>query len=230
MRKIKSFTLIEIMVASLIFLVVVSTATSAFALIRSSNMKADDVRLADQCARQVREKLSEVVRANQLQSRIAGVQYSSTGRFTLVESDNTNTDYIGVAVFDSETTAKVIYKSAGIYYIRDYELSTPSTIRATTNNRPIIMSADCLAFGEKPDNMVWSGDFVKPFKVYYQKHYPDYDATKKEDKIFKIVLSDLVFRAHDNGSIDVEDEYSSVQKQTISKLFVDLTNNSRKLW
>ncbi len=230
MRKIKSFTLIEIMVASLIFLVVVSTATSAFALIRSSNVKADDIRLADQCARQVREKLSEIVRANQLQSRIAGVQYTSTGRFTLVESDNNNTGYIGVAIFDSETTAKVIYKNVGIYYTRDYELSTPDTIRPVTNSKPMIMSADCLAFREKPDNLVWSDDFVKPFKVYYRKHYPDYDSTKPEDRIFKIALVDLVFRANDNGNLDVANEYSSVQKQTVSKLFVDLTNNSRKLW
>jgi hypothetical protein len=91
------------------------------------------------------------------------------------------------------------------------------------------MSADCAAFQTLPEGLAWTGDFNKPFKVFYQKHYPDYDANKNEDKIFKIVLEDLVFRSTDNGQL-VEDEVSSSEKQTTSKLFADLTNSSRKLW
>ncbi len=228
MKKVKSFTLIEVMVASLIFLVVSSTAVSAFALIRKSNEKTDDIRMSDQCVRQAREVLSEVVRANQSQSRIAGIDSSDPNRFTITESEDQNTGYIGVAIFESETSVKAIYKISGIYYIGDYTLDTPTTIRRRANSSEI-MSSDCLAFQNIPIGLVWSNDIAKPFKVYFEKHYPDYDANKIEDKIYKVFLEDLVYHASDDG-FSIADEVSALGSNTMSKLFANLTSSARKLW
>lgn len=228
MKKFKSFTLIEIMVASLIFLVVSSTAVSTFALIRKSNEKTDDIRMTDQCVRQVREVLSEVARANQSQSKIAGISSSSPNHFTIAESEDQNLNYFGVAIFENETAVKAIYKIAGVYYIGDYTLDTPTTIRTGTNT-PEIMSSDCLAFQSLPPGLVWSNDIVKPFKVYYEKHYPDYDANKPGDKIYKVLLEDLIYHAKDDG-FSIADEVSVLGSKTMSKLFVNLTSSARKLW
>lgn len=228
MKKVKSFTLIEVMVASLIFLVVSSTAVSAFALIRKSNEKTDDIRMADQCVRQTREVLSEVVRANQSQSKIAGISSSNPNRFIINESEDRDIYYFGVAIFESETSVKAIYKISGIYYIGDYILDSPTTIRSRANASQI-MSSDCLAFQSLPPGLVWFNDIVKPFKVYYEKHYPDYDASKSGDKIYKVFLEDLVYHASDDG-VTIADEASALRSNAMSKLFVNLTSSARKLW
>jgi len=239
MNKIKSFTLIEILVSSLIFVVVVTTGVSAFALVRSSNEKTDDVRLADQCSRQVREKLSEIERTAQISPRVNAIQFNTdkTG-FSLVavtstgglsEGESTSSQYEGVALFDTPSTKfKAFYKKDGLYYLGSY--TRAATYSFASNDSPI-MSEDCMAFSTAPEGSIdlSSYNFEQPFKVYFEKHYPDYDQSKQEDVIYKIILNDLAYRSNKGGT-RVEDEGSSIERSSTSKIFVELTNSARKLW
>lgn len=227
-KKVKSFTLVEVLVAAMIFLVVAATGVAALALIRRSNEKTDDVRLADQCSRQVRDMLSEQVRSAHSKSRLVGL-VTNGSRFSIVDSDDSNSNYVGVGIFKNDTDVTAIYKALNTYIIREYSLDTPTTIRPKVNVFPKIMSDECLSFENLPVGLSWYGDFVKPFKVYYEKHQPDYDISKPEDKIYRVVLEDLVYRAKD-GSVQVEDEQSSFENKTTSKIFANLTSSSRKLW
>jgi len=53
--KFKSFTLVEILVASMIFMIVIVVSVSSFGMISRSSVKTDDLRLTNQCARQVED-------------------------------------------------------------------------------------------------------------------------------------------------------------------------------
>jgi len=239
MRK-KAFTLVEILVSSLIFVIVVSVGVSSFALIRRSNEKADDMRLSDQCVRQIRDYVSERVRETAKDYDGAKIKaiIASGNTFSLAEYEKTDfasrypNGVAGVALFKANNAFEAIYKRDGVYKKGDYTVSGSGALINFSSNDINVASSDCAAYVSAPAAASADLDgyqFTSPFRVYYLEHQPDYDGTIK-DKIYKVEIDDIIFRANKNGQEGVETPETSYTNHTFSKLSVDATNSARKLW
>lgn len=112
--KLKSYTLIEVTIAAIVFMLVAIMATVSFSMIRSSNEKSASLKNAGECREILQNYVESEVKNASKDKRIMGLKYAS-GNYTLkdlVASDEPTVAgrYIGVALFSNAPKYKVIYK------------------------------------------------------------------------------------------------------------------------
>lgn len=84
--KLKSFTLIEVMIASYVFMIVIMMVTSSFAMIRKSNENSDDSRVTSSCARQVEDVFKSAVKSANFGNPVMKVVVLDGGVYKLYDS------------------------------------------------------------------------------------------------------------------------------------------------
>ena len=107
--RLKSFTLIEVMIASYIFMVVILMVVASFAMVRKSNESSDDSRVTSNCSRQVEDIFRSAVKsANFGKPLIKGITFgvsSGVSKYTLVSTSTSG--LVGFATFEDPQVSDI---------------------------------------------------------------------------------------------------------------------------
>jgi len=225
MKKLKSFTLIEILIASYIFMMVIMMVVASFAMIKRSNDTSDDIRLTSQCARDLEDFVSSRIRSSVDGPRIMAVKLSDDGNtFNLITPD-AGSKYYGVAVFKKSSspdkiTVQVIYKKGDVYFYQEQEVASSSLSAAIPVLGTKLNSDDCSAAVSNP-----AGATPKtPFTIVSSSSYEKGPASRvSSPPIFTITLDDLFYRRLGGNSQEAPDN------KALSHVYVNVVNDLRKI-
>lgn len=99
--KIKSFTLVEVMVASYVFMVVMVMVVASYALIKKSNESSDDIRITSTCSRQVEEIFRSAIKAaNFGKPLIMGIDFDAGSNKYRLRDPSLASSLAGFATFE----------------------------------------------------------------------------------------------------------------------------------
>ena len=102
--KTKGFTLIEILIASFIFMMVIVMATASFAMIKKSNELTTDISKTNECAKQTENYINMMVRSADFgSSRIVAIDFTDPN-YSFVKIDNSVKEAVGFATFKKSDT------------------------------------------------------------------------------------------------------------------------------
>jgi len=237
--KLKGFTLVEILIASTIFTIVIMTAVSSFALIRRSNYKSEDNKIAASCARQIEDFIKAEVISSSTSPRIELIKQSSNNRnkydiFSVPGFD----DYpvLGLALFQGGQV-KLIFKDPSrsanghIYRYRSMPLAD-----YTDHVKPGVNINSALVNGSSPlfSEECRTKDEAETFRVKFREKYPVQTVTPTSDTsddIYEVQMEDTVFRfiiGADAGNLS--EQWAQAQsKGTVSRINLDVTNSINRI-
>lgn len=243
MKKLKSFTLIEIIIAAVIFAVVAIVASASLSMIVASNNKTDDLTSNENCIRQVSDYIKGAASVDHFGQRVRVVVASGTTfrlkEFGKISTENTG-DYRGIAFFNSAHTFRVVYKQNGIYgvsgsidYIRDdFDYSFPAQVANVQ-----IHSNDCRFFTGSPTGWDMKDannqniyNFDNPFQITRYKHIQAGDTPAElslsRNRAYVINVRDVAYRASDIG-VALQSQSDANSSNIFSRL--DLTISERDM-
>lgn len=214
--KLKSFSLMEVLISSLIFMSVVVVSVSSFAMVRNSNNKVEDTTITNQCARQLEDVISAQVKSSNFGKRVMGVLYQG-GRYVFKEitSDASIDEYDGIALFTKAGKYySVIYKDGDTYYQNNvsYPGNDPTTDSPIKTLGSVPMSSnDCVAF-----IIIGNGVF-------------NITATKtaigdsQSNDVYSVVVEDKLYRK------GLDTERSAEDRNSFSRMYLDATNSKSSI-
>jgi len=187
--KIKSFTLVEIMIASTIFMIVAIIAATSFAMIRRANDRATSLKETGECREAITNLISSEVRTSNAGKRVMGIQATGDDLMTLRNLTASNVRYNGIALFDTLDSYKAVYKiQNGAYLYREisFDPAQRDAMTAPGAQVPIlgealkISGANCTGF-HSVGSVVAPIAFVKPFEASKKNNTIEVDL---EDKLY----------------------------------------------
>jgi len=243
--KTKSFTLIEILIATVIFMSVVMVAVAIFAMVKKSNETSGDMAKTDECVRQIENFTGAVFRsASYITPRIMAVEKSS-GKIALRDLANVEggeLQTIGFAAFEKspqENRAKlaIIFKyldseaeQNGYYYafaeietaeIKDMmEVTEMLSFTGGADDPEKIHSSGCAPLKLSGAVVGFAGDYEKPFHLKLSYPYGGGPSSQVGARIFTLRVSDLIYSRY--SAQDATDK-------TFSKLNLQATNNIKPI-
>jgi|GEM_PF-2530899 len=233
--KLRSFTLVEILIASTIFTIVIMTAVSTFALIRRSNYKSADSKVAASCARQIEDFIKAEVTSSNTSPRIELIKQSQTNRNRYSISsvpgfDPSNYPVLGLALFQGGRV-KLIFKdpsrsaNGGTYRYKNVVLASyTSDIKPGGNINNLLIADSSPLFSDE----CRTRDENETFRLKFREKYPVQTTTPStdvSDDIYEVQMEDSVFRyIKDAGNLD--DQWARAEDQgTVSRINLDVTNS-----
>lgn len=218
MAKIKAFTLIEILIASSIFMVVAISSAAAFAMVKKSNNKTEDLRIANDCARQVEDFIKNEVRSASSGEKIKGLKYSG-GVYSGITIPPNGGAYPGFVSFRENEVRAVIRESQTdrndyLFIKASTELQLLDDLKNSPSaNKPSLLnSMDCQA--EIPSSSTSANIFkITPLGI---------SGTKPNG--FSVSVNDVFYRVINLGS--------TMQKvdQSYSAMAVEAVNIQKLIW
>jgi len=230
-EKIRGFTLIEILIASLIFVTVAVMAVAAFASAKKSNDQSSDMRVINECNHQIGDLLRAKVQGADIEKRIYGLIKTDTDTYKLEKPSSLRDgkNYTGLAVFESSNQFTPIFKQDGAYFYTDNPIEmNPDPIFAYNFTPVRLGSQDCQTYVSQS---VPGAAIVKdkPFLVKQINYFTVSGVPGDEqDKIYSINLRDAIYRARDTQMV-IEDEQGSHEKGIYSILDINVVNSVRPL-
>lgn len=242
MKKAKAFTLIEILIASVIFATVAIIASSSLSMIIATNNKTDDLTRSENCTRQVSDYVKSAVYSDHFGQRIRMIELNGRN-FRLKEFGKINTEntgrFSGVGYFDSPSTFRAIYKdsdgmyyvSASINYVSDEEEYPLPAIGSVSS----LHSDDCRFFTGNPpgwgvtdagSNIIYN--FDKPFLIIRHKQAQLGDLTQSKNRVYTINLRDVAYRASESGG-EVTNQESANSSNIFSRLDLTLSEKDASI-
>jgi len=241
--KTKAFGLIEILIATIIFMTVVIVTVASFAMVKRSNEMANDSAKTDECSRQIENLAGSIFRSASEGDPLVMAVVKSGGNYLLLDlsdpdSDSetdTETDVeidaVGYATFEKapvmdQVQLVVIFKNTDIekpgYY---YKLGSvdKADVKGGMNLTGFlgtgiekIHSSACAPLVADGSEVGFSGNYDNPFHLKLSYPYKGGPASQIGKPIYSLVLNDLLFSSYSD---------KSVEDKSISKLYVEVTNN-----
>ena len=231
---IKSFSLIEILVASMIFMVVVIMTVASFGMIQRSNEATSDLSNTSECARQIENITSSVFKsASYRQPRVMSIVLNS-GVYSLDEVDSVGEPVraAGFAVFEKSSTEGEIKMSAIIkkidvdeklfgYYYKTVEIPESSSeveLNAVLNSGDTdvtfqpIHSNECRALLSG----TYEDDYEKPFEISLTNPYGGGPSSLSGNSVYYLTLNDVIFSKFSDQTQD---------DKTASRVYLEVINN-----
>jgi len=234
--KLKSFTLIEILIATLIFMLVAMIAATTFVMVRNTSDKTSDLAGANACSRQIESFVESMVRSSRYGygKRIMGVDKSDLGASYVLKDlyqSETLQRFYGLAFFVENNKYRVVIKRDGEngYLTKDFSYSSANNIE---NNKVIdlsdaipLNSNDCGTFTDKPVAFE-SKNLTKPFQVSVRPNTPQL-ATQTpsvspsyfDSLSYLVGLNDIVYMK------GVENQKQSIDRKSYEQVFVSSVNS-----
>lgn len=248
-KRVKSFTLIEILIASVIFATVAIIASSSLSMVIATNNKTDDLTSSENCVRQVSDYIKSALNADHYGQRTRVViPGDNDNNFKLQEwgklvSQNSRRS-TGIAVFDSPTTFKIIYKRDGLYMLQtgisfnsDENHQYPYVAGNSaihSDNCKFYTSADA-QWGNLKDasnNILY--DFGQPFEItrYIRAQAAasptDAEFAKSGNRVYLIIIRDIAYRAQDAGQTVVSEDEAK-NNNVFSRLDLTLSESEMSI-
>lgn len=235
MKKIKSFTLVEVLIATVIFASVAVIATSSASMIISSTNKSDDLTKSEVCIRQVYDYVRASIQSSNPNHRFMPVTQSGTTfqlvTFGDVSSENSK-EFVGIAYFTQKEKLRIIYKSAGAYYQsaeQNYNSSPTATYVQDRSTDGKIHSDECSFFTASPMGSAWAEyDFAKPFTISRNADVQRGDLSKSENRSYLINLKDVAYRSKSAGKTIIN-EADAQAGQIFSRLDLTVSESLKSL-
>lgn len=238
--KIKSFTLIEILIASLIFVSVMVVATTSFALVRRSNDNSEDMKIASSCARQVEDFVKAQIKSSSFSGRVMAIDFDTTsGQYKIypitqkMSTEKKSVNVAGIVLFPAAGKYVAIFKKItatdSSYYFDqrtgDLDINKVHTIDFLGSK---IHPETCK--GMTPGSKVAGSD--KPFKIVLQTRYPEATPAASSslttdqlgNLVFEVKLDDLLFH-YLGGNIDTEAQGAREDSKKVIRLNLDVENS-----
>lgn len=220
--KTKAFTLIEILLASLIFMIVVTVAVTSLTLMRKSTDLSNDLSSATGCAREMEDYISNQLRKDYAPEAVYGINNNESGT-PVIESipKDIETQYSGILLSQEGSQAMAIWKDgdSGYYLLLKFDLSPNEeingrTLKSYTTSTARIESEACHPFitkRSKPENLsAFALNFEKPFQIKkIEKLQRSYLAVKITDFLYFSI-----------GGAQSQEQ--AIESQSFGKLFVDV--------
>ena len=232
-RKYKSFTLVEILIASLIFVSVMVVATASFALVKKSNENTDDLRAASSCARQIEDFIKAQVKSSSFGPRVMAVDLDpSDGKYKIFPiTQKMNTNLAGIVLFPTSDEYVILLKQvtasdASYYFEQKTGILDMNKVHPISSLGNRIHSDSCRGM---TGAAVANSD--RPFRVSVRPRYPastpvassSLAAGQLNSLVFEVQLDDLLFR-YMSGNVD--DEASKARdSQKIIRLNLEVGNS-----
>lgn len=224
-KKVKGFTLIEILIASYIFVMVIVMAVASFAMIKRSNEVSDDIRLTSQCARDLEDFVSSRVRSSVDNPRIMAVKLSADGNTFNLITPGAEGKYSGVAVFKlssspDKITVQTIYKKGDGYFYQEQDTPSSSLSATISVSGTKLNSNDCSAATSNPVGVITA----TPFAIASSSAYNKGPASSVDSPpIFTITLDDLFYRRLGGNSQE------SAENKALSRVYISVVNDLRSI-
>jgi len=206
--KLKGYSLMEVLVASLIFMSVIIVSVSSFAMVKNSDNHIEDVSIASGCSRQLDDVITAQIRSSNFSPRIKGLVYGD-GKY-IFDDIQIEKKYAGLALFTVPGKYSVIFKEGQDYFFKDEIPYTADQIInakiANTSNANKMNSVECAA----------SSTSANVFDIYLV-------LSSSGRKIYQVFLSDIFYRQ------SVESENSALERKTFSKISVDVAISERSI-
>jgi len=129
MIKIKSFTLIEVTIATLIFMMVAIMATVSFGMVRRANDRAATLKNAGECREILQNYIKSEVKNAIPNNGVLGIKEVSHIATSIpvtnsIPASLVQNQFVGVVLVQENGTSKLIYKSETNYHYYYKELAT----------------------------------------------------------------------------------------------------------
>jgi type II secretory pathway pseudopilin PulG len=234
-RRIKSFTLIEILIASLIFVSVMVVATTSFALVKKSNDNSEDMKIASSCARQVEDFVKAQIKSSSFNGRVMAIDFDTTsGEYKIYPiTQKMGEDVAGAVLFPAEGKYVAIFKKVtaadSSYYFDqrtgDLNINEVHTIDFLGSK---IHPDTCK--GMTPGSGVAGSD--QPFQIMVRPRFPaatpapssNLTADQLSSLVFEVKLDDLLFRSL-SDSVDSEAQSAREESKKVIRLNLDVENS-----
>lgn len=235
--KIKTFTLIEILIASLIFVSVMVVATSCFALVKKSNENSEDLKIASSCARQVEDFVRAQIKSSSFNGRIMAIDFETTGGSNSYKiypiTQKMDANVAGIVLFPVEGKYVVIFKkvndSDSSYYFEEISSNLDMNKITPINFLGKMIHPD-LCKGMTPSSGVAASG--RPFKIALEPRFPaatpaasaSLTADKLQELVFEISLDDLLYR-YVSGDVNTEARNARLETKKVIRLNLDVENS-----
>lgn len=218
--KYKSYSLIEILVASMIFMIVIVVSITAFGMVRRTNTKADDLRLTNQCARQIEDYIGSQIRSANTKERIMAIADRGAGSYIFRKlPDSFDNYYQGLVLFNGANSYLAIYKIGGVYYAKsaqytnEHQVEDGKTIPGIIPDRNAVILPDACAAFETVEP-----DFIKNPRDPFMGR-----KIGRGDNTIEIILKDAVYRS------GLESQEISIENKSFSTVSLRVSNNLTNL-
>lgn len=237
--KVKSFTLIEVLIASMIFATVVIVGSASMAIIKRSQDSTSDRITTESCSNEISEFIkSRINQDDQQESQIFAIKdkkavilggnnsiiSQGVGRIKKITSGwEINTILKQPVVENGVTTYGYIAKTdvlpsnsfTSLTAIANYNLDS-----FLANGTDLIHSANCQALGS---NFAQFTAFESPFQISSKLGSPYGPSSVKGLASWTITVDDLIFIKLKNRVTDF------VKEKNYSKLFLNQTNDQKNI-
>ena len=236
--KIKSYSLIEILLASMIFMVVIFMVVSSFGMIKKSNENTSDLANTTECARQIENIATSIFKsASYHQPRIMPVVFNNES-YRLGEelSADNPVQAVGFAVFEkSSKEGKIIVSvivkeidadsGASGYYHDTTEMFESSIkggatigLNAPDNGFKLqpIHSNECRALMVNETYEGFEGNYDKPFEIRLNSPYSKGPSSLLGGSAYSLKLNDMIFTKYSD---------QTQNDKTASRLYFETINN-----
>ena len=211
MKKIKSFSLIEVAIASFIFMVVAIMATASFAMVRRTNERVRVYKDTGECREILQNYVENGVKNSNKEPRIMGIDSSLVFKNIAILNDATELNsllpeqykFIGLAMIE-ENGYSVIYKKDQRYFYKNFEGITPSSGDSSQEGGEFLKTGDFSCFGSP------EVESSTPFKIWGLKN-----SINPTSHLFTTVLEDRIY--------DIKDP--TPENKNFSYLFSTTINN-----
>lgn len=247
--KSKAFSLIEILIATIIFMTVIVVTIAAFAMVKRSNEISGDSMKTDECSRQVENFIGSVFRsASYGNPRIMAIVRSSgnSGSFSLRDissfpEDEEEINAAGFAIFEKSDEANKIIanfifknidpdlKYTGYFYkslavdrskVEDGDsINSIISFNSSSADPQKIHSSDCVPL-YKANPIGFAGNYENPFFLKLVYPYEGGPSSQIGNSIFTLKLNDLAYYI-----LSAQDD----NDKTMSKIYLEVANNIKPI-
>jgi prepilin-type N-terminal cleavage/methylation domain-containing protein len=214
MKKQKAFTLIETLVAALIFVVVVTIAATSFSMIRKSSAQTDGLALSVSCAGQLEDFVSSKIREANYGDIVYGIKKQGNA-YTAVKPTVGSQNFVGIALLTAADSSTAIFKDQGMYLVSTVHSIDPVEIGgALASGASRIQSDDCNAVSPTDNGNLtqFNLDFTSPFTVIPGDHF------------YHFILQDIDYASPQSQLSS--NQQDALSRELYSRVYVDVLNKA----
>jgi len=217
MKKIKSFSLIEILIASSIFMFVAIMAAASFGMVRRANDRARDLKNTGECREILQNFVESGVNNSSKEPRIMGIIGQGDGylfKDIKIANDGSLQDQLqaediqfsGLAMFLSDGSYSVIYKDKNQKYLYKEFAQNDPDITLPSEGEIVPAASEFLKTGNQScyGSPVSLGS-ATPFKIWGVKN------NNRSSHLFTVVLEDNLYNIQNPTSQDQNFSYLSLR-------------------
>ncbi len=218
MKKILSFSLIEILIASSIFMFVAMMAAASFGMIRKANDRARDLKNTGECREILQNFVESGVNNSNREPRIMGIIGQGDGylfkdidvandSLSLEQLPTEDIQFAGLAMFLSDGSYSVIYKDKSQQYLfREFgKDGSDATLPVEGDSVPVanefLKTGNQTCYGS-PTSL----GLATPFKIWGVKNN-----NNQSSHLFTVVLEDNLYNIQNPTSQDQNFSYLSLR-------------------